>query len=108
MTEHAPEVVSGRALFPALRDHAPRTHGTGIGQPGGSEHYRAYVGPPHYYDLMAAMAFNLLTICGLREHHRVLDIGCGSLRMGRLLMPYLLAERDTGLEPNRWLVEETT
>jgi len=84
----------------------PRTSGRGIGLSGGSEHYRAYIGPPHYYDLMAAMAFNLLTTCGLREDHKLLDIGCGSLRMGRLLIPYLLAGGYTGIEPNRWLVED--
>ena len=32
----------------------------------------------------------LLTALSLREHHRVLDFGCGSLRAGRLLIPYLL------------------
>ena len=88
------------------RKKQPKTTGTGIGLPGGSEHYRAYVGPPHYYDLMAAMAFNLITTCGLREHHRVLDIGCGSLRMGRLLIPYLLKGNYTGVEPNEWLVTD--
>jgi cyclopropane fatty-acyl-phospholipid synthase-like methyltransferase len=55
---------------------------------------------------MAAMAFNLITTCGLREHHRVLDIGCGSLRMGRLLIPYLLKGNYTGVEPNKWLVTD--
>jgi cyclopropane fatty-acyl-phospholipid synthase-like methyltransferase len=88
------------------RKKQPKTTGTGIGLPGGTEHYRAYVGPPHYYDLMAAMAFNLMTTCGLREHHRVLDIGCGSLRMGRLLIPYLLKGNYTGIEPNEWLVQD--
>lgn len=106
MSETQPAIVNAGTLHDELQDRQPRTRDTGIGKPGGSEHYRAYVGPPHYYDLMAAMAFNLLTVCGLREHHRVLDIGCGSLRMGRLLMPFLLPGRYTGVEPNRWLVED--
>ena len=48
----------------------------------GDRHYRAYVGPPDEYDLVSAMTFNLLTTSGLRQGHRVLDIGCGSLRLG--------------------------
>ena len=72
----------------------------------GDHDYRAFVGPPERYDLIAAMTFNLLTTLGLREHHRVLDIGCGSLRVGRLLIPYLRPGHYTGIEPNQWLVEE--
>ncbi len=54
----------------------------------GDEHYSAYVGPPALYDLMGASQFRLLTALGLRERHSVLDFGCGSLRAGRLLLPY--------------------
>ena len=61
----------------------------GLGLRPGDPQYRAYVGPPEDYDLIAAMVFNLLTTLGLRQHHSVLDIGCGSLRIGRLLIPYL-------------------
>jgi SAM-dependent methyltransferase len=72
----------------------------------GADHYRAYVGPPVDYDLVAAMAFGLLTTLGMRQQHRVLDIGCGSLRVGRLLIPYLNRGNYTGHEPNEWLVRE--
>lgn len=72
----------------------------------GDHHYRAFVGPPGDYDLVAAMTFNLLTTLGLRQHHRLLDIGCGSLRVGRLLIPYLNVGNYTGFEPNSWLVED--
>jgi SAM-dependent methyltransferase len=72
----------------------------------GSEHYTAYVGPPDQYDFMGATQFRLLTALGLREHHAVLDFGCGSLRAGRLLIPYLLEGRYYGLEPNRWLIDD--
>ena len=71
----------------------------------GAKDYRAYVGPPARYDLIAAMTFNLLTTFGLREHHKVLDIGCGSLRIGRLLIPYLNPGNYTGIEPRQWLVK---
>lgn len=76
------------------------------GQRAGDRDYRAFVGPPERYDVIAAMTFNLLTTMGLREHHHVLDIGCGSLRVGRLLIPYLQPGHYTGIEPNQWLVEE--
>ena len=72
----------------------------------GDHHYRAYVGPFEDYDLIAAMVFNLLTCFGLRENHKTLDIGCGSLRCGRLLIPYLDKGNYFGNEPNHWLIEE--
>jgi SAM-dependent methyltransferase len=78
----------------------------GLDRPIGDEHYRAYVGPASEYDLVSAMTFGLLTACGLRQHHRVLDVGCGSLRLGRLLLPYLNPGNYFGLEPNRWLVDD--
>src|SRR5216684_432299 len=78
----------------------------GLGLKPGDPHYRAYVGPAEDYDLIAAMTFNLLTTLGLRQHHSLLDLGCGSLRVGRLLIPYLNKEKYFGLEPNEWLVQE--
>ena len=72
----------------------------------GDHHYRAYIGPPDEYELVSAMSFGLLTVCGLRQHHKLLDIGCGSLRLGRLLIPYLNAENYIGLEPNKWLIDD--
>ncbi len=78
----------------------------GMGLKPGDPHYRAYVGPPDRYDLVAAMTFNLLTTLGLRQHHSLLDLGCGSLRIGRLLIPYLNKDKYFGIEPNEWLVRE--
>jgi SAM-dependent methyltransferase len=78
----------------------------GLGLKPGDPQYRAYVGPPEDYDLIAAMAFNLLTTLGLRQQHSLLDVGCGSLRIGRLLIPYLNRGKYFGVEPNEWLVEE--
>ena len=52
------------------------------------------------------MVFNLLTSAGLRQDHKLLDIGCGSLRVGRLLIPYLNEGNYFGIEPNRWLVAD--
>src|SRR5206468_10042007 len=78
----------------------------GVGLKPGDAHYRAYVGPPEDYDLIAAMAFNLLTTLGLRQHHALLDVGGGSLRIGRLLIPYLNRGKNFGVEPNEGLVEQ--
>ena len=78
----------------------------GLGLKPGDPQYRAYVGPPEDYDLIAAMTFNLLTTLGLRQHHSLLDVGCGSLRVGRLLIPYLNQGKYFGVEPNEWLVDE--
>src|ERR1700752_4274400 len=78
----------------------------GVGLKPGDAHYRAYVGPPEDYDLIAAMTFNLLTTLGLRQHHSLLDIGCGSLRIGRLLIPYLNRGKYFGVEPAEWLRAE--
>ena len=78
----------------------------GWGLKPGDPHYRAYVGPPEDYDLIAAMTFSLLTTLGLRQHHSLLDVGCGSLRIGRLLIPYLNRGKYFGIEPAEWLVAE--
>lgn len=72
----------------------------------GDRHYRAFVGPPDRYDLIAALQFGLMVMLGLRDYHTLLDIGCGSLRAGRLFIPYLQPERYYGVEPERWLVTE--
>ena len=81
-------------------------HDLGQGLPAGSKHYRAFVGPPQNYDIASSMQFNLLTQMNLRENHSVLDIGCGSLRAGRLLIPYLLPKKYFGLEPEKWLIDD--
>lgn len=67
--------------------------------------YRAAAGPGYLYDVKAAMQFCLLIALGLREHHLVLDIGCGSLRLGRLLIPYLLPGGYYGIDPMEWMIE---
>jgi cyclopropane fatty-acyl-phospholipid synthase-like methyltransferase len=74
--------------------------------PVGGPHYRAFVGPAEKFDLVSAMQFNLLTALGLREHHTLVDIGCGSLRAGRLFIVYLLQGNYFGVEPEEWLVRE--
>lgn len=67
--------------------------------------HRSFVGPEANYDVFSAVQFNLLTHLGLREQHSLLDIGCGSLRAGRLFIPYLLPGGYCGVEPEQWLLE---
>ncbi|MGF1770779.1 methyltransferase domain-containing protein [Vibrio wakamikoensis] len=72
----------------------------------GDNNYRAYIGPPLQYDFMGATQFRLLCTLGLRANHKVLDLGCGSLRAGRLLISYLEPSNYHGIEPNKWLIED--
>lgn len=79
-------------------------HGAGLRF--GDRHYRAWVGPPQYYDRIGALQFVALTLLGLRESHMLLDVGCGSLRGGRFAILYLDAGRYFGVEPAGWALEE--
>ena len=72
----------------------------------GSHHYRAFVGDTQTYDIFSHMQFSLMTLLGLRQEHTLLDIGCGSLRAGKLFLMYFLPDRYFGIEPEQWLVEE--
>lgn len=67
--------------------------------------HRAHVGQPQRFDVAGASQFALLFLLGLRGHHRLLDFGCGSLRLGRLAIPYLDSGNYFGLEPDLSLVE---
>lgn len=68
--------------------------------------HRADVGPEGRYDILGAAQFSLLYHLGLREHHKVLDVGCGSLRVGRLLIAYLTQGHYVGIEPRKGVVED--
>lgn len=84
--------------------HEKGDDGAGVGEDFPA--YRAYVGKPEEWDLVASRQVTLLLAAGLRDTHRLVDVGCGSLRAGRMLIPYLRPERYFGVEPNRWLVEK--
>jgi Methyltransferase domain len=72
----------------------------------GAHDYRAFVGDTQTYDIFSHMQFSLMTLLGLRQEHTLLDIGCGSLRAGKLFVMYLQPDRYFGIEPEQWLVEE--
>ncbi len=83
----------------------PATTDAHAGSAGDDKNHRAYVGPEDGWDRVAASQFNLLTMLGLRQHHKLLDLGCGALRAGRLFIPYLNTGCYHGIEPEEWLVE---
>lgn len=95
----------GKKMLGCARQRPTGDQEFGLGRRPGDAHYRAYVGPPEDYDLLAGIQFSLLFAAGLRETHTVLDVGCGSLRAGRLLIPYLRPGHYFGIEPERWLVD---
>lgn len=106
MIAHAEAAAAAENAAAASQQEVGGWNNLGLGLNPGDAHYRAYIGQPERYDLVSAMVFNLLTCLGLRQHHRVLDIGCGSLRVGRLLIPYLNPGNYVGVEPNGWLVDD--
>lgn len=68
--------------------------------------YRESVGKKEQYDILGALQFNLLTSLGLKENHKLLDIGCGPLRVGRLFIQYLSPNNYYGIEPNKWMIDQ--
>lgn len=66
--------------------------------------HRAYIGDEALWDVLGAHQFKVLTDSGLRRYHRVLDVGCGPLRLGRLLLVYLDAGNYYGMDPESWLI----
>ncbi|MEO1039970.1 MAG: methyltransferase domain-containing protein [Pseudomonadota bacterium] len=72
----------------------------------GADHYRAFVGPPKRYGLMTLYQMGLLAALGLEETDGVLDFGCGSIRLGRSLIPFLRPGGYFGIDPYTWLIED--
>lgn len=69
--------------------------------------HRAYIGggdPETWYGI-GLLQYHFLIAQGLRPEHRFLDVGCGALRLGQLLIPYLNEGRYFGLEPAEDLVK---
>jgi SAM-dependent methyltransferase len=69
--------------------------------------YRSYVGghnAERWYGI-GKLQYHFLVKNGLRPAHRFLDVGCGSLRAGMYLIPYLDQGCYFGLEPEKLLVE---
>ena len=93
-------IIDGQSSNRGLRGEAA------MALPPGVTHYKAYVGPTDRFDFMGATQFSLLFHLGLRDYHSVLDFGCGSLRLGRCVIPYLQEDKYFGIDPNKWLIED--
>lgn len=61
--------------------------------------------PGAVWDLPSVEVFQLMLRLGLRETHKVLDFGCGSLRVGRFLIMYLNRGNYAAIDANPWLFE---
>jgi SAM-dependent methyltransferase len=68
--------------------------------------YKSHVGPREDYYRRGVEQLAKIFNSGLKPHHRVADIGCGSLRLGRTLIPFLDEGKYFGLEPQIDIVEE--
>lgn len=56
------------------------------------------------WEEIGRLQFDFLVSRGLRPDHTLLDVGCGSLRAGRLLIPYLDAGGYLGLDKEESLI----
>ncbi len=72
------------------------------GQIAAAEH-REFVGG--LWDQIGALQFSFLKQAGLLPHHRLADIGCGSLRGGVHFVPYLQRGHYHGIDINASLIE---
>ena len=62
-------------------------------------------GPPVLFERIGSLGFQLLLREGLRPSSRVLDVGCGALRLGYWLMRFLEPGHYFGIEPQEHLVK---
>ena len=60
----------------------------------------------HVYFLIGQLQLDFLREEGCRPNSHVLEIGCGSLSAGHLLIRYLAPDHYVGVEPNLWLIRE--
>jgi len=68
-----------------------------------TQNIRDFSGGGTDYDQRTASLFILLVYYGMREHHKVLDIGAGGMGLGRLLMPWLQKGNYYAIEPVEWV-----
>lgn len=69
--------------------------------------YRSFIGSHNaeeWYSL-GRLQYYFLVSRGLESQHVFLDVGCGSLRLGQFLIPFLGERKYFGLEPESILVE---
>lgn len=68
--------------------------------------HRSYVGPKDKYEEIGKHQTEVMKKSGLQSSHKLLDIGCGSLRGGKHLIGYLDRGNYCGIEPNEGLLKK--
>jgi len=76
------------------------------GLPAKPEARHALVGPGHLWRQKRAFQIDFLRRAGLEPQHRLLDLGCGTLRGGIPLIAYLEPGHYTGVEVRTEVLEE--
>jgi len=66
----------------------------------------ALVGPPDLWEMKRRFQIDFLRGAGLMPHHRLLDLGCGTLRGGIPLIEYLAPGHYAGVEVRREVLDE--
>mgnify|MGYP006275714601 CR=1 FL=1 len=66
----------------------------------------ALVGPPDLWEMKRRFQIDFLRQAGLLPHHRLLDLGCGTLRGGIPLIGYLDPGHYAGVEVRREVLDE--
>ncbi len=57
------------------------------------------------WDEIGLLQFNFLLREGLKPHHKLLDVGCGSLRGGVHFIKYLSSGNYFGMDKEEWLLD---
>jgi len=73
---------------------------------GESARRHALVGPWHLWEMKRSFQLKFLRAHGLEPHHRIVDIGCGTLRGGIPIIEYLEAGLYTGIDARPQAIEE--
>jgi len=70
------------------------------------ESMRVFTGRPGSWSAMALDMVSMLTFYNLTEASMVLDVGCGALRMGQMVIPFLARGHYHCVDPARGLVQD--
>jgi ABC-type polysaccharide/polyol phosphate transport system ATPase subunit/SAM-dependent methyltransferase len=105
------DTEGGMAFYDGLLTRAAVRGDSGVNPSTGPADEAALDRAPHRVEMGGAWRevgqwqFDFLRRHGLQKHHRVLDVGCGSLNLGVQLIPFLDAGGYVGLERNLAMLE---
>lgn len=70
--------------------------------------YKAAVGSGENWELHGDLQLGFLRAAGLQPSHRLLEIGCGTGRLARKVVPYLMPGRYTGVDLSHGAIQAAT